>query len=92
MVGSWLGEDSSKPSPQALEFFTDFPRTFNITDICSFFGFVEKVGWTFYKTLVELPFREVVSPKSEFLWAEDLQHAFKEAKKLKVQAVINGVS
>ena len=80
-VGFWLGVDSIRPSDQTLEAITEFPRPSNITDIRSFFGLVEQVAWAFSKTAVMAPFRELLAPKSEFLWTADLQHAFEEAKK-----------
>ena len=67
-VGFWLGEDSIKPSPDTLKAITEFLRPTNITDIRSFFGLIEQVSFAFSKTAVMLPFRELLSPKSEFLW------------------------
>ena len=84
-VGFWLGEDSIKPSPETLKAITEFPRPTNITDIRSFFGLVEQVSFAFSKTAVMAPFRELLSPKSEFAWTAELQVAFEEAKKVIVK-------
>ena len=90
-VGYWLTEDGMRPTKTMLESILNFPRPQDISGIQGFFGLVEQVAWTFNKTDVMLPFRNLLKSMVPFLWTQELQSAFEAAKTKIVELVKEGV-
>jgi hypothetical protein len=90
-VGLVLGTSSIKPTEKYLSSIIDFPTPTNVTDIRSWFGLINQVAYCFSKSSVMLPFRELLSPSSTFLWTQELEKAFQASKDEIVRLVEYGV-
>ena len=90
-VGFWVGEDGVRPTEETLQAIKDFPRQVDITGIRSWFGLVEQVAFSFSKTSLMEPFRELLQPKMVFCWSDELQKSFEAAKAEIVRLVVSGV-
>ena len=62
------------------ESIRNFPAPKNITQARAFFGLVEQVSYTFSKWADMFHFRHLLSPKTQFIWTEDLDREFELAK------------
>ena len=90
-VGFWVSEDGVRPTKDTLQAITAFPRPTDITGIRSWFGLVEQVTFSFSKTGLMEPFRDLLQPKKVFGWTDELQGAFEAAKAEIVRLVVAGV-
>ena len=90
-MGFQLKKDRVEPGDELLKSILNFPRPENISGIRSWFGLVEQVTWAFSKTEVMAPFRKLLSPKSEFVWTQELNDCFETSKREILQAVKNGI-
>ena len=90
-VGFWVSVDGVKSTEETLKVIMGFPRPTDITRICLWFGLVEQVAFSFSKTSLMEPFRELLHPKQVFTWNETLQQAFETAKTEIVNLVVKGV-
>ena len=90
-VGFWVAEDGVKPTAETLQAISEFPRPSDITGVRSWFGLVEQVAFSFSKTRLMEPFRDLLQPKQKFAWSEELQAAFDMAKTEIVRLVVDGV-
>ena len=68
-----------------------FPSPKNITQARAFFGLIEQVSWAFSKCEDMKHFRHLLSPKTQFLWTEQLQKEFELAKANIVRKIEKGV-
>ena len=55
-----------RPSPNLMKAIADFPIPTNITDIRSWFGFVNQVSYVFSMADKMTPFHVLLKPKSPF--------------------------
>ena len=85
-AGFRISESVVEPLPTYLNAIREFPVPKNITDIRSWFGFVNQVAN--YAQLRELlaPFRPFLSPKQKFEWSDELYKAFANSKTTLVNA------
>ena len=83
--------DGYKPSRKLLEAITRFPSPQSTTDIRSWFGLVNQVAFTFSRTQVMAPFRELLSSKKAFYWDETLEDVFQASKQEILRLVEEGV-
>ena len=90
-LGFNLKKDGVEPGDELLRSILNFPRPENISGIRSWFGLVEQVTWAFSKTEVMAPFRKLLSPKSEFVWTQELNDCFETSKREILPAVKNGI-
>ena len=90
-LGFQLTEDGVEPGDELLKSIVNFPRPENISGIRSLFGLVEQVSWAFSKTDIMAPFRRLLSPKSVFVWSQDLNNSFEASKNKILRAVKNGI-
>ena len=79
------------PGRALLKSILEFPRPRDISGIRSWFGLVEQVAWAFSKTDVMNPLRHLLSPKSEFIWSQELNDSFEHSKQEIIEAVKKGV-
>ena len=90
-LGFKLMRDGVEPGDALLQSILNFPRPENISGIRSWFGLVEQVTWAFSKTEVMAPFRKLLSPKTDFVWTQELNDCFEASKKEISQAVRKGI-
>ena len=74
------------------ESIRNFPAPKNITQARAFFGLVEQVSYTFSKCADMFHFRHLLSPKTQFIWTEDLEREFELAKASIVRKIHKGVT
>ena len=80
-LGFQLKKDGVEPGDELIKSILNFPRPENISGIRSWFGLVEQVTWAFSKTEVMAPFRKLLSPKSDFVWSQELNDCFETSKR-----------
>ena len=73
------------------ESIRNFPAPKNITDARAFFGLIEQVSWAFSKCEDMKHFRHLLSPKTLFVWSDELQKEFWLAKENIVKKIEKGV-
>ena len=83
--------DGYKPSKKLLDAIAHFPRPQNTTDIRSWFGLVNQVAYTFSRSRIMAPFRELLSTKQPFHWDDALEEAFQQSKEEILHLVEKGV-
>lgn len=59
-VGFWVAADGVKLTKDTLKAIEEFPRPSDITGVRSWFGLVEQVAFSFSKTRLMEPFRELL--------------------------------
>jgi len=85
-AGFKITSNDVKPLPKYLHSIRTFPRPKNIADIHVWFGLVNQVSH--YSKLSDImePFKALLSPKSEFLWTEELELSFQTTKRRACQS------
>ena len=91
-VGFTITRDEIRPSAAMTESIRNFPAPKNITQARAFFGLVEQVSFAFSKCEDMVHFRHLLSPKTQFVWTEDLQREFILAKANIVRKIEKGVT
>ena len=86
-LGFKILKDGVRPTDEMFSAIADFPRPSDITGVHAWFGLVEQVSFAFSKSQLMTPFRKLLVKNAEYLWDEELQHAFKIARKEIVQLV-----
>ena len=79
-VGFTITRDEIKPAAAMTESIGNFPAPKNITQARAFFGLVEQVSFAFSKCADMVHFRQLLSPKTQFVWTEELEREFLLAK------------
>ena len=69
-----------------------FPTPKNITQARAFFGLVEQVSYAFSKSADMVNFRHLLSPKTQFVWTDELESEFVLSKASIVQKIEKGVT
>ena len=90
-AGFHIAQEDVKPLDKYLETIRTFPQPKNVSDIRTWFGLVNQVSH--YSKLTDLmkPFKPFLSPKTPFLWTEELEHAFEQSKIELIKAIEHGV-
>ena len=83
--------DNVRPCKKTLQAIMDFPTPKNTTNICSWFGLINQVSYTFSMTDRMQPFRDLLKPKTMFYWDDHLQALFEESKLTIVNEIRNGI-
>ena len=91
MAGFEIATNEVRPCKRYLLAILDFPATKNITDVCSWFGLVHQVSYTFSMADRMLPFRELHKSGTHFHWNRDLQDFFQESKASIAAKIEHGV-
>ena len=91
-AGFRISESSIEPLPKYLDAIRDFPTPTSITDIRSWFGLVNQLAN--YAQLREMmrPFKPFLSPKTPFVWNEELQSCFEISKAAIMDVIKKGVT
>ena len=90
-AGFTIGQNEVKPAAHFYEAIQNFPTPQSITDIRSWFGLVNQVSYSFSMAEVMQPFRDLLKPKTQFAWTEELERAFKKSKEKIIREMENGV-
>ena len=90
-AGFVVGNDTIRPTDNYLQAIADFPPPKGMSDIRSWYGLVNQVAYSFCKTTVMQPFRELLKPSTKFEWNEQLQEAFVKSKDEIILLVKHGV-
>ena len=90
-AGFQISNDSVAPIPTFLKALHNFPTPRSLTDIRSWFGLVNQAAYSFSKTTVMAPFRDLLRKTSKFTWNEDMETAFKEAKQQIAKEITRGI-
>ena len=91
-VGFTLTQDEIRPAAEMTEYIRNFPAPKNITQARAFFGLVKQVSYAFSKCEDISHFRHLLSPKTQFIWTEDLEREFGLAKASIVRKIHKGVT
>ena len=91
-VGFTLTRDEIKTAESMTESIQNFPAPTNITQARAFFGLVEQVSFAFSKCADMVHFRHLLSPKTKFVWSDDLEREFWLAKASIVRKIHKGVT
>ena len=91
-VGFTITCDEIKPAASMTESIRNFPAPKNIAQARVFFGLVEQVLFAFSKCADMVHFRHLLSPKTQFVWTEELEREFVLAKASIVRKIENGVT
>ena len=89
-AGFKITESTVEPLPKFLDAIRNFPRPNSITDIRSWFGLVNQCSHYGQLSELMLPFKHLLSPKTQFRWTDDLENTFIETKRLIVAAIREG--
>ena len=90
-AGFEITNNHVRPCQKYLDAILNFPRPSNITDVRSWFGFINQVSYAFATADRMLPFREALKSGSKFSWADELNQLFEESKKVIVSEIEHGV-
>ena len=90
-AGFTIGKDSIRPTDSYLQTIRDFPSPKNFSDMRSWYGLINQVAYSFCKTPVMEPFRELLKPSTEYKWTDELENAFIQSKKEIICLIENGV-
>ena len=91
-VGFTLTRDEIRPAESMTESIQNFPAPKNITQARAFFGLVEQVSFAFSECADIIHFRHLLSPKTKFVWSDDLEREFGLAKASIVRKIHKGVT
>ena len=91
-VGFTLTKDEIKPAASMTESIQNFPAPKNISGARAFFGLLEQVSSAFSKCADMSHFRHLLSPKTKFVWTDDLKREFGLAKASIVRKIHKGVT
>ena len=91
-VGFTLTPDEIWPAAAMTESIRNFPAPKNRTQARAFFKLVEQVSYIFSKCADMFHFRHLLSPKTQFIWTEDLDRKFELAKASIVRKIHKGVT
>ena len=90
--GFTITDDRVKPTSAMTDAIANFPTPTDITGICSWFGLVNQVAYSFAQADIMAPFRELLSSKNrKFYWDSSLDQIFEESKWKIVDLIIEGV-
>ena len=90
-AGFTITNNEIKPLRKFLSAIEEFPTPSKITDVRSWFGLVNQVSHYDQLSKVMSPFKKLLSPKTKFLWTEELDNAFKQSKDDVIKAIRQGV-
>ncbi len=80
-----------RPAAHLLSSIRNFPVPRNATDIRSWFGLVNQVAYTFSKTRLMDPFRELTKKNQRFYWDDTLETLFQKSKEEIIRQAEEGV-
>lgn len=89
--GFSLTSKEVKPLSKYIDSIKSFPRPSNIGDIRAWFGLVNQVSHYNKLSKIMDPFKPLLSPKTPFVWTEELDRAFEQSKKELIHAIEKGV-
>ena len=85
-----MTESEIRPLEKSLRAIRDFPTPSKLSNIRSWFGLVNQVGHYAKLTDIMAPFKSLLSPKSKFLWTDELESAYQSSKNVIINAIKKG--
>ena len=79
------------PCESFMEAIRNFPTPKNTTDIRSLFGLINQVSYAFASAEKMLPFQDFLKPNTKFIWTDEMQSLFEEAKTVIINEVKHGI-
>ena len=80
-----------EPSSKMMAAIRDFPPPTDISKARGFFGLVNQVQWAYANGTEMAAFRDLVKPKAQFIWTDELKLLFQKCKLKILQQVKDGV-
>ena len=90
-AGFRISDKNIQPLPKYTDAIKSFPTPHNLTDIKSWFGLVNQVSNYAQLRDCMAPFRELLSPKTKFVWNDELERSFQRSKEHIVSMIHEGV-
>lgn len=90
-AGFEIGPNNVRPARHLTEAIRDFPTPTSITDVRSWFGLLNQVAYTFSMAELMQPFRDLLKPKTQFEWTEELNQLFIKSKEHIINEIERGV-
>ena len=90
--GRVIGESEIYPDPKLLQSIAEFPIPHNISGVQTFFRLVEQVSFYFSKCDTMEPFRHLLKRKLPFLWTQELDNMFLQARLSILEEAKHGIS
>ena len=91
-AGFVITMDGIRPTDKYIETIRNFPTPKCITDVRSWYGFINQVAYSFIKTEHMAPFRHLLSPSTPFVWNDELETSFQKSKEKIVELIRAGVA
>jgi hypothetical protein len=82
-AGFTIRPDSVKPLPKHTEAAKTYPTPVNITDMRSFIALLQQVAYCYAISPAVAKLRHLLKPTEPWDWTEDIDNAFKDAKKVR---------
>ena len=89
--GFVIGSDTVKPMPHLTSAIEHFPTPVNKTDLRSFMALMQQVSYATAVAPLLYPFRKLLKDGEDWVWTEELDGLFEEAKRIMVTRVEEGV-
>ena len=90
-VGFEIGLTTVKPARKFTKAIAEFPIPTSTTDVCSWFGLVNQVAYSFSRADTMAPFRDLLKPSTKFVWTNEHQEAFEASKQEIIEQIQTGV-
>lgn len=90
-AGFRITEKQIRPQDKFLSAIREFPTPSKTTDVRSWFGLVNQISHFSQLTEMMQPFKPLLSPKSKFIWTEQMNEAFQQSKAAIVASIQKGV-
>ena len=90
-AGFLIGPSKVRPATHLTDAIRHFPTPASITDIRAWFGLLNQVAYTFSTSDCMQPFRELLKPKANFIWTDELNKLFAESKDHIISEMEKGV-
>ena len=71
-LGFWIKEDGIRPTQDTIDAIKEFPRPSDVTGVRSFYGLVEQVAFTFAKTDLMHPFKNLLTKNAVHSWTQEM--------------------
>ena len=90
-AGFTIGPDSVKPLPKHTEAIRTYPTPTNITDLRSFVALLQQVAYCYAVSPAVAKLRHLLKPSEHWVWDEEINEVFEEAKRVIAEKVEEGV-
>ena len=89
--GFVIGKDTVKPMPHLTAAVRSFPTPVNKTDMRSFMALMQQVSYSTAVAPLLLPFRRLLKEGEDWVWTNEMDTLFTEAKQIMANRIEEGV-